>query len=115
MSTREPAFKFDYYLPEFLKQIEADTGESQSTAFSRRRFIKVTGLAGGGLALAFSLGPGAGKALAQSGAATFVANAYIQVKPDGTVILFSKNPEVGQGVKTSMPMILAEEMDADCT
>lgn len=113
MSAREPAFKFDYYLPEFLKQIEADIGESQSTAFSRRRFIKVTGLAGGGLVLAFSLGPGAGKALAQSGAATFVANAYIQVKPDGTVILFSKNPEVGQGVKTSMPMILAEEMDAD--
>jgi isoquinoline 1-oxidoreductase beta subunit len=113
VSAREPKFNCDPYLPEFLQKVHAQIAASQQTAFSRRSFIKVTGLAGGGLVLAFSLGPGARKALAQSGAATFVANAYVQVKPDGTVVLFSKNPEVGQGVKTSMPMILAEELDAD--
>jgi isoquinoline 1-oxidoreductase subunit beta len=113
VSARKPKFNCDPYLPEFLQKAHAQIAESQQTAFTRRSFIKVTGLAGGGLVLAFSLGPGARKSLAQSGAATFVANAYVQVKPDGTVVLFSKNPEVGQGVKTSMPMILAEELDAD--
>ena len=46
-------------------------------------------------------------------AASFDANPYVQIKPDGTVVLYAKNPEVGQGVKTSLPMIVAEELDAD--
>ena len=54
------------------------------------------------------------KALAQpSGAAAFDANPYVQIQPDGTIVLFAKNPDVGQGVKTSLPMIVAEELDAD--
>ncbi len=81
---------------------------------SRRGFIKLTGLAGGGLVLAMSLSTTARKASAQpSGAATFDANPYVQIPADGKIVLFAKNPDVGQGVKTSLPMIVAEELDAD--
>ena len=86
----------------------------RSSELSRRGFIKLTGLAGGGLVLALSLGPAAKQALAQpSGAQPFNANPYVQIQPDGKVVLFAKNPEVGQGVKTSLPLIVAEELDAD--
>ena len=48
-----------------------------------------------------------------SGGASFDANPYVQIQPDGKIVLFAKNPDVGQGVKTSLPMIVAEELDAD--
>lgn len=43
----------------------------------------------------------------------FDINAYIKIDPNGQVTIFSPNPEIGQNVKTSMPLIVAEEMDAD--
>ncbi len=101
------------YLPEFMQQLRAQRAE-EAASLSRRGFIKLTGLAGGGLALAVSLRQGAHDALAQpSGSAAFDANPYVQIQPDGTIVLFAKNPDVGQGVKTSLPMIVAEELDAD--
>ncbi|RPI64060.1 MAG: xanthine dehydrogenase family protein molybdopterin-binding subunit, partial [Lysobacterales bacterium] len=101
------------YLPEFMQKLHAQRAE-EAASLSRRGFIKLTGLAGGGLVLAVSLSQGARQALAQpSGSAAFDANPYVQIQPDGKIVLFAKNPDVGQGVKTSLPMIVAEELDAD--
>lgn len=106
----------DPYLPEYLQRA---AGELQAASFSRRQFIKVSGFVGGGLVLGFSLGvPRVSAQAASSGPAgsveaEFTPNAYVQIKADGTIVLYAKNPDVGQGVKTALPMIVAEELDAD--
>jgi isoquinoline 1-oxidoreductase beta subunit len=102
------------YLPESLQKLQLERAAERASV-SRRGFIKLTGVAGGGLVLALSLGPAARRALAQAsgGGAVFDANPYVQIEPSGKIVLFAKNPEVGQGVKTSLPMIVAEELDAD--
>ena len=101
------------YLPDFMQKLAARRAE-EAAIVSRRGFIKLTGLAGGGLVLAVSLPRSARRAFAQpSGATPFEANPYVQIEPSGKIVLFAKNPEVGQGVKTSLPMIVAEELDAD--
>jgi isoquinoline 1-oxidoreductase subunit beta len=107
-------FEPNPYLPEYLQKLEVERAEA-ALALSRRTFIKVTGLAGGGLVLAMSIGPGTRTALAQTKtpAAEATLNPYVQIRPDNTIVLYAKNPEVGQGVKTSLPMIVAEELDAD--
>jgi len=78
----------------------------------RRSFLKLTALAGGGFALglyrlprAFAQGPGNRPA--------FVAVAFIRIDSSGVVTLMAKNPELGQGVKTMLPMLIAEELDVD--
>lgn len=101
------------YLPEFMQKAAA---ESARVPVSRRQFMKIAGFVGGGLVLGFSVGPIASAQEDGRGARTgtaFAPNAYVQIKPDGTVVLYAKNPDVGQGVKTSLPMIVAEELDAD--
>jgi isoquinoline 1-oxidoreductase beta subunit len=109
MSRQENDFALDPYVPECIQEIRADR---RNAALSRRSFIKVTGLAGGGLALGMGLSSPR-EAGAQASAAVFEANPFVQVRPDNTVVIFSKNPDVGQGVKTAMPMIVAEELDVD--
>ena len=81
---------------------------------SRRDFLKVSAAAGGGLLLSFAL-PGLTKAAAmgQAEGGTAMLNAYVRIAPDNIVTIMSKNPEIGQGIKTMLPMLIAEELDVD--
>src|SRR5918999_4473078 len=81
----------------------------------RRSFLRVTALAGGGMMIATYFDPVA-DVLAQAPAQpapTLTPAAFIKIAPDGAVTIMAKNPEVGQGVKTSLPMLLAEELDVE--
>lgn len=83
---------------------------------SRRDFLKHSALIGGGLFLGFDLFATKPFETAVADAAlegTFDFNAYLSINTDGTATIFSPNPEVGQGIKTSFPMIVAEELDFD--
>ena len=77
---------------------------------NRRSFLKVSALAGGGLALTASF-PMAAHAMAD--AAPAALNAFITISPDNVITIVGKNPEIGQGIKTMLPMLIAEELDAD--
>src|SRR4051812_36845322 len=87
----------------------------------RRQFLRVTGIAGGGLLLGTLIDSVAGAdalaATPHSGdantASDFSPNAFIRITPDGAVTIIAKNPEVGQGIKTMLPMLIAEELDLD--
>ncbi len=99
---------------EILSAAEAQVPATAAT-FSRRSFLKVTGLASGGLVLAFWMGDEATAVAAEAagGAKSFAPNAFLQIAADGTITILSKGPEIGQGIKTAFPMIIAEELDAD--
>ncbi len=91
-----------------------------SQPLDRRGFIKLSALAGGGLVIGFHL-RGAGSAFGaetageanETPAGDFIPGAYIRIAPSGRITLVSKNPECGQGIKTSLPMVVAEELGAD--
>ncbi len=85
------------------------------TDLSRRDFFKVSAGVGTGLVLGFVLPPQARPArpaAAQTGGA-FVPNGYIRIAPDNTITLIAHRTEMGQGVQTALPMILADNLDAD--
>lgn len=86
-----------------------------STNISRRHFLKISTLAGGGVLFGFEMlaNAGAESGAAAAGAPLFSPNAYLSIDPKGIVTLMAPNPEIGQGVKTSLPMLLAEELDVD--
>lgn len=88
--------------------------EQEIRLVTRREFLRRTGLAGGGLVLGLSLAswPGAREALAQ-GDATFQPNVFVAIGADGRVRLWVSRSEMGQGTRTGMPMILAEELEVD--
>ena len=87
-----------------------------AAAVSRRDFLRVSAIAGGGLLIASYLEPlDAATAVGRSAASDATLNAYIRITPDGIVTIIAKNPEVGQGVKTMLPMLIAEELDVDWT
>jgi len=79
-------------------------------ALNRRDFLRVSALAGGGMLIAANV-EGL-DALIQTGA-DFTPNAFIRITPDNLVTIIAKNPEVGQGIKTSMPMLIAEELGVE--
>ncbi|HYT84556.1 MAG TPA: molybdopterin cofactor-binding domain-containing protein [Gemmatimonadales bacterium] len=80
----------------------------------RRQFLRVTAVAGGGMLLATYLEPfGATTVLGAEPAADFAPNAFIRITRAGVVTITAQNPEIGQGVKTMLPMLIAEELDVE--
>jgi isoquinoline 1-oxidoreductase beta subunit len=85
---------------------------TESPRIDRRHFIKVSALAGGGLLIGTYVHLGELDAAEPLGAAAdFAPNAFISISSSGAVSLIAPNSEMGQGVKTSLPMIVAEELD----
>jgi len=82
---------------------------------SRREFLKSTALVSGGLVVAFCWPGALRRAIAQQGmgAAMTSPNAFVHIAADNTVTILLKHSEMGQGVWTSLPMVLAEELDCD--
>jgi isoquinoline 1-oxidoreductase beta subunit len=78
---------------------------------SRRSFVASVAALGGGLALGFHLPTGAGPARAGAGAAE--VNAWVVVQPDDAVVIRVARSEMGQGITTALPMLVAEELECD--
>ncbi|HKO06433.1 MAG TPA: xanthine dehydrogenase family protein molybdopterin-binding subunit [Alphaproteobacteria bacterium] len=98
-----------------LQSMPASTSADGSRGtVSRRMILKASVAAGGGLLL-YALLPALARAatggLPEPAGATL--NAFIRIAPDGIITIMSKNPEIGQGIKTMLPMVIAEELDAD--
>src|SRR2546422_3497973 len=77
---------------------------------NRREFLETGVAAGASLLIGFHL-----PAFDRSATQSFKPNAWIEIKPDGAVTIWTGRSEMGQGVKTAMPMIVAEELEADWT
>lgn len=83
---------------------------------TRREFLRASAMAGGGVLIAAylpSLDPVARLQPRRAAADSVEPNAYVSIARDGTVTIMAKNPEIGQGVKTMLPMLIADELDVD--
>jgi isoquinoline 1-oxidoreductase beta subunit len=83
--------------------------------FNRRKFIQTGAIVGGGILLGFHM-PAFGKGLQKAGiteAAPLVPNAFIRIGADNVVTVIVNHSEMGQGAYTSLPMLIADELDAD--
>jgi isoquinoline 1-oxidoreductase beta subunit len=84
----------------------------QTKSPGRRQFLKTTALAGGGLLISFHI-PAFGKSPGIPATANFVPNAFIRIGADDMVTVIVNHSEMGQGSYTALPMMLADELDAD--
>ena len=85
---------------------------------SRRDFLKVTATAGGGMLIAVSLpacttGDGRPTRSSPSEGVAFAPSVYVRIHPDGAVTVTAFRSEMGQGVRTAIAMLIAEDLDAD--
>src|SRR2546427_5174281 len=91
--------------------------QTTTKQLNRRSFIKVSALAGGGIVIGLYSDPGLFAQERGGGAAVPATpinpNTYIKVHPDNTFTIMAKNPETGQGIRNSLPMIVADEFDVD--
>ena len=91
------------------------TRPESTLSVNRRGFLRVTALAGGGLLLASYADPL--EAIERFGTVPTLVDptlsAFVRITPDGIVTITAKNPEIGQGIKTMLPMLIAEELDVD--
>jgi len=90
---------------------------TNSTDLDRRSFLKASALAGGGLMIGFNwfagCEPSGPPPMKGTPDQWFDVNAFLKIGDNGLVTIMSPNPEIGQNVKTSMPMIVADELDVD--
>jgi isoquinoline 1-oxidoreductase beta subunit len=111
MSARlDDSFFSDDAVRELMREVESPASAAQLRVvkLDRRTFLKLTGLAGGGLVLGLVQSGDAGAAEG----ADFAPNAFVRISPKGSILIYSKGPEIGQGIKTAFPLIIAEELDA---
>jgi hypothetical protein len=102
-------------LPDRLTPMIGGTDrQPPASDLSRRNFLQVGVAAGGGLLLSVSLPALTGKADAAD-ATSFAPNAFIRIESDGQVVLTMPYVEMGQGTYTSIPMLIAEELEVDLT
>lgn len=100
-----------------MKQVDLISSVKAALAdqlrLDRRSFLKITGVAGGALVIAsvFPLAQAAEEDVDDL-AITSELNAFIKVSSDGKITIYSANAEMGQGIKTALPMIIAEELGA---
>jgi isoquinoline 1-oxidoreductase subunit beta len=86
-----------------------------TTQLTRRSFLQVSAAAGGGMIVALHFDP-VTEVLAQGFGgpqAPLEPASFIKIATDGTVTIMSKNPEIGQGIKNMLPMIIADELDVE--
>lgn len=90
------------------------TRNSANSLLSRRSFLRVSATAAGGLLVSLYLDfPLMAQEGPQPKAKIYPPDAFVHIKPDGKVLITVNRLEFGQGVQTSLPMILADELDAD--
>ena len=117
LSARQKFAEADAYVAELMREARAMPASFRMPlAMKRRTFLKVAGA--GGLVLGFHLPRQAFAATETPQAAAEASkdqsiNAFIRIAPDNKVTVYSKAPEIGQGIKTAFGLIIAEELDAD--
>ena len=93
--------------------------EKSNNTQSRRSFLKVTSITGGGMMIGFSwlanLIPNAAIAATAATKDWIELTGFIKIFPDNRIVILSPNPEFGQNVMTSLPMMIAEELEVDWT
>lgn len=80
---------------------------------TRRSFLRAVAVAGGGMLLSLYQEQKAAARQPGRGGPPLSPNAFIEIRPDGSVIIMSRSPEIGQGIKTTLPMLIAEELDVE--
>jgi isoquinoline 1-oxidoreductase beta subunit len=107
----------DAYVREMMRETRAMPAP-RSFAVGRRSFLKLAGAGGAGLVLTFQLPRDVFAAtetpqVAAEASKDQSINAFIRIAPDNKITVYSKAPEIGQGIKTAFGLIIAEELDAD--
>src|SRR5258706_4636140 len=103
----------DAYIPELMRGVGGAPAHGPFP-LPRGTFFKLAGDGAGGLVWGCHLPSEVFAASnTQQGTKDQAINAFIRMAPDNTITIYSKAPEIGQGIKTSLALIIAEELDAD--
>ncbi len=102
---------FSFLGPNAAELTEAATN---AAVIDRRKFLLLTGFSGLAIGLVgFGTAANAASPERTDKSQDAQINSYVHIETNGRIVIFAPNPDVGQGVKTSLPMIVAEELDAD--